>query len=78
MIGLKKSDNNISSSNTIAGKLIWSIYSDVISNKVPSLPVVVIPNCVLNNLFAVELLQNDDSFLNIVNDREVTNKMMST
>ena len=43
-------------------------------HRFPSLPVVVLPNCLLNNSFAVELLQNNDSFLNIVNDRTVTNK----
>ena len=52
----------------------WSIHSDVIPNKFPFLHVVVILNCLLNNLFAVELLQNNDSFVNIVNDRAVTNK----
>ena len=44
------------------------------SNKVPSLPVVAIPEYLLNNLFIVELLQNNDSFFNIVNDRAVTNQ----
>ena len=68
------SDDNISSSNTIPGKTFWSINSDAISNKVPSLPVVAIPEYLLNNLFAVELLQNNDSFFNIVNDRAVTNQ----
>ena len=74
MIDLKMSDNNVSSSNTVPWKSFWSIHSDVISKKVPSLPVVVIPNCLLNKLISVELLQNDDSFLNIVNDQVVTNK----
>ena len=44
------------------------------SNKVPSLPVVIIPNSLIDYLFAVELLQNNDSFFNIVNDRAVTNQ----
>ena len=74
MIYLKKSDNNISSSNTIPGKLFWGVHSDVISNKVPSLPVVIIPNCLINNSFAVESLQNNDSFVNIVNNRAITKK----
>ena len=68
------SDDNISSSNTIPGKSFWSINSDVISNKVPSLPVVAIPEYLLNNLFAVELLQNNNTGFNIVNDRTVTNQ----
>ena len=71
---LKKSDDNISSSNTIPGKSLCSIHSDVIYNKVHSLSVVAIPTCLINNSFTVELLQNNDSFLNIVNDRAVTNK----
>ena len=44
------------------------------SYKVPSLPVVIIPNSLIDYLFAVELLQNNDLFVNIVNDRAVTNK----
>ena len=71
---LTMSDDNISSSNTIPRKSFWSINSDVMSNKVPSLPVVVVPDCLLNNSFAVELLENNDSFLNIINDWAVTNQ----
>ena len=70
---LKMLDDNISSSNNIPGKSFWSINFDVISNTVPSLLVVVVHDCLLNSPFAVELLQNNDSFLNIVNNRSVTN-----
>ena len=71
---LKKLDNNILSSKTIPGNSFWSIHSDVISNKVSSLPVVIIPNFLINNSFYVELLHNNDSFVNIVNDWTVSKK----
>ena len=74
MIAFKNSDNNILSSKTIPGKYFWSIHSNIISNKVSSLPVFIILNCLINNSFADELLQNNDSFVNIVNDRVVSKK----
>ena len=63
------SDDNISSSNINPGKQFWSINSDVISNKVSPLPVVNVHQCLLNNSFAIQWLENNDSFL-----RAVTNK----
>ena len=66
---LKMSYDNISFSNINPGKLFWSINFDVISNKVSPLPVVNVHQYLLHNSFAVELLENNDSFL-----RAVTNK----
>ena len=62
------SDDNKSSSNINPGKPFWR-NSDVISNKVSLLPVVNVHQCVCNNSFAVEFLENNDSFF-----RAVTNK----
>ena len=56
------SDNNKSSSNINPGKPFWR-NSDVISNKVSLLPVVNVHQCVCNNSFAVEFLENNDFFL---------------
>ena len=65
------------SSNTILGNTFWGIHSDIISNKLPFLPVFIILNCLINYSFAVELLQNNDSFVNIINDRAVSKEYVN-
>ena len=46
----------------------WQDSSDIISKKVFSTPVIIIPKCIKNNKFAVELLKNNDSFIQTNND----------
>ena len=67
---LKISDDNISYSIINLGKLFWSINSGVIFNKVSSLPVVKVHKLLLDNSFAVELLENNDSFLRVVTNKD--------
>ena len=50
------------------------MHYNVIFNKVSSIPVDIIPNCLINNEFAVELLKYNDLFIHTVNDRVVLKK----
>ena len=55
-------------------KIFLGYSFDVISNKITSLHIIKILKCLINNSFPVELLQNNYSFVNIVNDRIVSKR----
>ena len=63
-ITLVNTKNNINVSDNKGDHYIifWQDSSDVISNKVSSVPVIIILMCIKNDKFAVGLLKNNDKW----------------